>query len=64
MSEKKEEALTIFREIYTVPAIPENKKEDFKKSIEKFLNSGKEKDYISFKLEVLSKYVINIDIRK
>ncbi|GLI52443.1 CRISPR-associated helicase Cas3' [Thermodesulfovibrio yellowstonii] len=63
MSEKKHEALRIFREIYTVPAIPENKIDEFKKSMEDFVKRNS-LNYTSFKIEVLSKHVVNIDIRK
>lgn len=63
MSEKKHEALRIFREIYTIPAIPENKIDEFKKSMEDFVNTNS-LNYTRFKMEVLSKYVVNIDIRK
>lgn len=63
MSEKKNEALRIFREIYTVPSIPENKIDEFKKSMEDFVKENC-LNYTRFKMEVLSKYVVNIDIRK
>lgn len=64
MSEKKQEALKIFREIYTVPAIPGNYKEDFKNCLKEFLSDNKEFTYTAFKKNVLSKFVINVDIRK
>jgi CRISPR-associated endonuclease/helicase Cas3 len=63
MSDRKHEALKLFREIYTVPAIPEGKIEEFKMSIEDFLNNDKF-SYTLFKIEVLAEYVVNIDIRK
>lgn len=63
MSDRKQEALRIFREIYTVPAIPEDREGEFKDSIEDFLNNNK-LSYTLFKAGVLSKYVVNIDIRK
>lgn len=63
MSDKKQEALRIFREIYTVPAVPKQRIEEFKKAIEEFLNNDTI-NYTKFKIEVLSKFVVNIDIRK
>jgi len=63
MSEKKNEALKIFREIYTVPAIPEKRINDFKKAIENFINNV-DFNYTAFKFKVLSDYLVNIDIRK
>ncbi len=63
MSDRKEDALKLFREIYTVPAIPEDREKEFKKSIENFLNKNK-LSYTYFKIDVLSEYVVNIDIRK
>jgi CRISPR-associated endonuclease/helicase Cas3 len=63
MSDRKQEALKIFREIYTVPAVPEERKEKFKNAIESFVQKGK-LDYTLFKSEVLSEYLVNIDIRK
>jgi CRISPR-associated endonuclease/helicase Cas3 len=63
MSEKKQDALQLFREIYTVPAIPEKRIDDFKKSIEKFISSGNF-NYTIFKIEALSEYVVNIDLRR
>jgi len=62
MSEKKQDALQLFREIYTVPAIPEKRIDDFKKSIEEFINNGNF-NYTLFKIKVLSEYVVNIDLR-
>ena len=63
MSDKKHEALKLFREIYTVPAIPEERIEKFKMSIGDFLNNDKF-SYTLFKIKVLAEYVVNIDIRK
>ncbi len=63
MSDKKHEALKIFREIYTVPAVPEDRKKEFKNAIENFLRNNT-LTYTHFKTEVLSEYVVNIDIRK
>ncbi len=67
MSERKQEALELFREIYNVPAIPTNYIDngEFIHSCEEFLNSdNKEFNYTRFKAIVLSKYVVNIDIRR
>lgn len=67
MSEKKQEALNLFREIYTVPAIPKSKKNDFQESIKGYLENYLNKDnmnYTSFKTEVLSEHIVNIDVRK
>lgn len=63
MSDRKEEALRIFREIYTVPAIPRERLDEFKKCIEDFLVLGN-LNYTKFKIKVLSEYAVNIDIRK
>ncbi len=63
VSDKKFEALRIFREIYTVPAIPAERLEDFKKSITEFLKRDKI-SYTTFKMDVLSNYVVNVDIRR
>lgn len=63
MSDKKQEALKIFREIYTVPAIPESEILNFKKSIEDFICQNN-LSYTDFKSKVLCKYIVNIDIRK
>ncbi|MCS7163761.1 MAG: hypothetical protein NZ845_02020, partial [Thermodesulfovibrio sp.] len=64
MSEKKKEALKIFREIYTVPAVPSSRIDEFKDSIETFLNEDHCLNYTHFKKEIISEYVVNIDIRK
>ncbi|MCS7216015.1 MAG: hypothetical protein RMI30_07480, partial [Thermodesulfovibrio sp.] len=64
MSEKKKEALKIFREIYTVPAVPSSRIDEFKDSIENFLNKDNCLNYTHFKKEIISEYVVNIDVRK
>lgn len=65
MSDRKQEALKIFREIYTVPAIPISEKDNFKKGLEDYLKSTMNKiNYTSFKALVLSKYIVNVDARK
>lgn len=63
MSDRKQEALKIFREIYTVPAISKNRQEEFKQFIEDFLKT-RVFNYTNFKICVLSEFVVNIDIRK
>jgi len=63
MSEKKDEAFRIFREIYTVPAIPAGRLKYFKKDIEEFVKKPAI-NYTLFKMEVLSKHVVNMDRRK
>lgn len=65
MSDKKEEAFKLFREIYTVPAVPISEKANFKKGLNDYLERAiNEINYTSFKASVLSKYVVNIDARK
>lgn len=61
-SDCKEEALEIFREIYDVPIIPKNRTEDLKKELYEFVKK-RPISYTSFKMEVLSKFVVNIDYR-
>ncbi len=63
MSEKKQEALKIFREIYTVPAIPKDRDDAFKKSIENFLND-ENISFTKFKIDVLSEFIVDMDIRR
>ncbi len=63
MSDKKTEALKLFREIYTIPAIPKSREDDFKNKIKEYLKRDT-LSYTSFKAEVLSEYVVNIDARK
>lgn len=65
MSDKKAEALKLFREIYTVPAIPISEKDNFKKGLEDYLKRAmNEMNYTSFKTLVLSKYIVSVDARK
>lgn len=64
MSEKKAEALRLFREIYTLPVVPDSKKENFKDELSNYLKKDvKDLNYTSFKVEVLSKFVVNINAR-
>lgn len=62
VSDKKQEALRIFREIYTIPAIPSEKIEELRGDIEEFLKNDRI-SYTAFKANVLSKYVVSVDIR-
>jgi CRISPR-associated endonuclease/helicase Cas3 len=64
MSDRKQDAFKLFREVYTVPAIPEDREGEFKDTIEDFLNNNNKLSYTLFKIKVLSEYVVNIDIRK
>ncbi|MGJ8455631.1 CRISPR-associated helicase Cas3' [Pseudothermotoga sp. U03pept] len=65
MSERKSEAFRIFREIYTIPVIPEGRKEEFIREIEAYVAKyGDSISYSSFKQEVLSDFVVNLDARK
>jgi CRISPR-associated endonuclease/helicase Cas3 len=60
MSDKKNEALRLFREIYSVPAVPKNMLKQFEYDIKKFNGTS----YTTFKNKVLSRYIININIKK
>lgn len=62
MSDRKSEAFRIFREIYTASAIPESKIDEFKKELEKYIKKD-EIDYVSFKRDILSKFIVSIDAR-
>lgn len=63
MSEKKQEALRLFREINTLPAIPKSMKEAFKQQLTEYLKRDK-LSYTLFKIEILSKFIVNIDARR
>ncbi|MGC9093866.1 MAG: CRISPR-associated helicase Cas3' [Bacteroidota bacterium] len=62
MSDRKEEAEKLFREIYTVSIIPTQKEEEFLNAINNFFNKHKDskKLYTYFKQEVLSKFVVQV----
>jgi CRISPR-associated endonuclease/helicase Cas3 len=61
MSDRKEEAQKMFREIYTLSAIPSQREKEFLKKVEDFLKRpDKEKNYTFFKRDVLSQFVIQI----
>ncbi len=63
MSDRKQDALKLFREIYTVPAIPKNQIENFRKGLKTYLQNST-LNYTSFKSEILSKYIVNTDVRR
>lgn len=74
MSDRKEDAQKMFRDITTVQAIPlgfkDNGKslqteEQLKKEIEKFFKENKEKEnlYTKFKKDILSKFIVNIHLK-
>jgi CRISPR-associated endonuclease/helicase Cas3 len=66
MSDRKEEAQKMFREIYTLSAIPtkrgnESQKDKFLEKVEDFLKRPAEgKNYTSFKKYILSQFVVQI----
>jgi len=61
MSDRKEEAKKMFREIYTLSAISIQRKKEFLNKVEDFLKRpDKEKNYTFFKRDVLSQFVIQI----
>jgi len=68
MSDRKEEAQKMFREIYTLSAIPtkrgnESQKDKFLKEVEDFLKRpDEEKNYTFFKRDILSQFVVQIPI--
>ncbi len=60
MSERKEEAQKIFREIYSFSLIPEEKREDFINKIKEFfINETIPKKYSFFKKEVLTRFLVS-----
>lgn len=64
VSEKKSEALDIFREIYTIPAIPLGLKDEFLNTLKSYIENGGPINYASFKEKILAKFCVNIDIRR
>jgi len=62
MSDRKEEAEKLFREIHTISIIPEQKKDEFLETICKFFNEHNDckRIYTYFKQEVLSKFIVHI----
>ncbi|WP_204985470.1 hypothetical protein, partial [Escherichia coli] len=61
VSDRKEEAFRLFREIHSVPAIPGSMKEEFERLLKEYSKRSKI-DYTTFKSEVLSKITISVDI--
>jgi len=59
MSDRKEEAQRIFREIFNVSVIEDNKEKEFKHCITKFLNT-EPFNYTLFKKEIIGRFVIQI----
>ena len=64
VSENKNEALRIFRTIYSVSAIPESLKDKFLEDLKNYVEKANEFNYTSFKEEIISKYCVNVDIRR
>jgi CRISPR-associated helicase Cas3/CRISPR-associated HD domain protein len=64
VSDKKSEAFELFRRIYDIQIIPKNKFNDFVAELKKFKSySLNEKGlYTKFKIEVLSKFLVNMPI--
>ena len=64
MSDKKEEAQKLFREIYTVSVIPSSKKDEFIKAICQFFQKDRDDKrlYTYFKQEVLSNFVVQVPL--
>jgi CRISPR-associated endonuclease/helicase Cas3 len=63
VSDKKSEAFELFRRIYDIQIIPENKFGEFKKELKKFVSSNQINQkglYTKFKTEILSKFVVNV----
>jgi len=61
MSDKKEEAQRIFREIYDVEILPENRLDEFVKDIKSFFDIyGENARFSVFKKEVLSKFIVSM----
>ncbi|MBC7365014.1 MAG: CRISPR-associated helicase Cas3', partial [Candidatus Aminicenantes bacterium] len=65
MSDNKEEAHKMFREIYTLPVIPEKRKTEFWESIKDFIevNPSTLKSYRLFKREILARFVLHVPWR-
>jgi len=63
MSDRKEEAHEIFRKIYDIQLIPQNKLNEFVEEVKRFFKSGtlKEPKYLfsRFKKQVISKFVVS-----
>jgi len=59
MSDRKEEAQGIFREIVNVPVVDESKKDEFEKKVNEFLKNNNT-NYSLFKKEIIAEFVVNI----
>lgn len=59
VSENKEEAHELFRKIYTIPAVEEDKLEEIINKINTLINQNN-LNWIQFKKEIIAEYVINI----
>ncbi|MCM8832858.1 MAG: hypothetical protein NC816_02920, partial [Candidatus Omnitrophica bacterium] len=59
VSENKEEAHNLFREIFTISIIIEDKIDEVVKKIENELNQKKDISWLWFKKEIIAEYVIN-----
>jgi len=65
MSDRRDEAHKLFREIFTLSVIPSKMREDFIKAVQAFFNIHKneKKLYTLFKMDVLAKFVVQIPVR-
>jgi len=68
VSDKKDEALKLFRHIYSIAVLPSEKEEEFKEKIVKFVQNEFSKDkkkllWPKFKKEVLSHFVVHTRTR-
>ena len=65
MSDRKEEAQKLFREIYTVSVIPSNKRDEFIEAICQFFEKHHDDKqlYTYFKQEVLAKFVVQVPLK-
>lgn len=65
MSDHKNEAQKMFRNIYTIMAIPSSRKEEFIVSIKRYFNNQHNiKNYTDFKKNVLAEFVLQIPWRQ
>ncbi|MCM8803577.1 MAG: CRISPR-associated helicase Cas3', partial [Candidatus Omnitrophica bacterium] len=64
VSENKEEAHKLFREIYTISLVGEEKVKEIKDKIQKEINKKKDITWLWFKKEIIAEYVINDNMWK
>lgn len=64
MSESKSEAQKFFRDISTVPSIPSEIENKFLSALDEFLLNNEEFNYTNFKSDILSKFIININMNQ